>query len=196
MRSGHALLCIDMQNDYFSGGAMELAAPEEAALKAATAIECFRAEGLPVIHIAHESVRAGSTFFLPGSDGQRIHALVRPVDDERIITKHYPNSFLQTQLLTLLQELSVTNLAICGMMTHMCIDATTRAAKDLGFSCTLVHDATATKDLTFAGMHVAAVLVQAAFTAALSSVCDAVCTAGELVQRLPKGFDIPPVARE
>jgi nicotinamidase-related amidase len=103
-----------------------------------------------------------------------------------VVTKHFPNSFLKTPLLDRLRQLEVTHLVIAGMMTHMCVDATVRAATDLGFACTLVHDATATRDLSFAGKQVPAVQVQAAFTAALASLCEAVKSADEVVLSLEK----------
>lgn len=55
------------------------------------------------------------------------------------------------------------------MMTHMCIDATTRAAKDLGFNITLIGDACATKDLEIHGERVAARDVHNSFLAALNN---------------------------
>ena len=182
MKNVTALLLIDIQNDYFPGGTMELAGSEEAARKAANVLQYFRNARLPVIHIAHESVREGATFFFPGTNGQRIHSLVQPQDGETVITKNFPNSFLKTPLLETLQQLGITQLIITGMMTHMCVDATTRAAKDLGFSCTLIHDATATRDLSFAGVQVPAAQVQTAFTAALGFICDAVLDVNGIVQ--------------
>jgi nicotinamidase-related amidase len=62
-----ALLVIDIQNDYFPGGAMELEGAEAAGAKAAEAIRQFRDKNLPVVHVRHLSVRPGSTFFLPGT---------------------------------------------------------------------------------------------------------------------------------
>lgn len=66
-----------------------------------------------------------------------------------IIEKHFPNSFLETELLRTLEKLEIEQLVICGMMTQMCVDSTTRAAKELGFQPVLISDATATKDLIF-----------------------------------------------
>jgi nicotinamidase-related amidase len=56
------------------------------------------------------------------------------------------------------------------MMTHMCIDTTVRAASDLGFACTVVGDATATKDLTHGNVTVPAAHVQAAYLAGLNGL--------------------------
>lgn len=184
MKNSTALLLIDIQNDYFPGGRMELVGAKDAADKAAEVLQCFRERRMPVMHIAHESVREGASFFLPGTEGQQIHDLVLPWEGETVVTKNFPNSFLKTSLLDMLRQLEISQLVIAGMMTHMCVDATVRAAKDLGFACILIHDATATRDLTFDKKRVQAVHVQAAFTAALASICDEVKSAGEAVRSL------------
>ena len=87
---------------------------------------------------------------------------------ETIVIKNYPNSFRNTPLLEILQKEDITNLLICGAMTHMCIDATTRAAFDLGFTCVVAEDACATRDLSFKGKTIPAAAVHASFMAALS----------------------------
>jgi nicotinamidase-related amidase len=181
MKNPPALLLIDIQNDYFPCGNMELAGAAEAARKASLVLQCFRDKRLPVIHITHEAVQPGATFFLPDSEGRKIYPLVTPIDGETLITKNFPNSFLNTRLLEILRQQQVTHLVIVGMMTHMCVDATTRAAKDHGFSCTLIHDATATRELTFAEKRVPASQVQTAFIAALSGICNAVKSTDEII---------------
>jgi nicotinamidase-related amidase len=179
MNSTTALLLIDIQKDYFPGGRMELFGPLEAAARAAALLRFFRQNKFPVVHIAHESVRPGATFFLPGTEGREIHPLVEPAERELVITKNFPNSFRDTGLLEHLRRLGVSSLVISGMMTHMCVDATTRAAVDLGFYCRLIHDATATRELAFGGESVPAAKVKAAFLAALSVLCGRVQTADE-----------------
>jgi nicotinamidase-related amidase len=181
MKNSTALLLIDIQNDYFPGGRMELVGAGEAAAKAAAVLQCFRENQMPVIHIAHEAVREGATFFLPGTEGQRIHDLVLPRAGETVVPKNFPNSFLKTPLSEMLRRLEISRVVLVGMMTHMCVDATARAAKDLGFACTLIADATATRDLSFGGQHVAAGQVQTAFIAALASICDEVIEAATFV---------------
>ena len=163
-----ALLLVDIPNDYFPGGKMELCGPLEAAANARKALEAFRSQKLPVIHIRHISERPGSTFFIPGTPGSEIHQSVAPLDSERILIKHFPNSFRETELDTLLKEKGIQELSICGMMTHMCIDTTVRAAFDLGYKVTLLSDATATRNLKLEDAIVPAEQVQASFLAALS----------------------------
>jgi len=154
-----ALVLIDIQNDYFPGGAMELVASPEAANQAAKVLAAFRDKGLPVVHIQHISLRP-------------------------VIQKHFPNSFRETSLLDHLREKKISRLAIAGMMTHMCVDTTTRAAADLGFACTLAHDACATRALSFNDAQVSAGDVQLSYLAALNGSFAKVVSANELVSDL------------
>jgi nicotinamidase-related amidase len=150
------LLLVDLQNDYFPGGKMALAAVTDAAANAARLLKAFRERNLPLIHIQHISTRPGAGFFLPDTEGVRINDRVAPRQHETVLTKSFPNSFRDTNLLEILKELDAGNLLICGAMSHMCIDATTRAAFDLGFTCRVAEDACATKDLAFRGRTIAA----------------------------------------
>lgn len=163
-----ALLIVDIQNDYFPGGAMELEGSLLAGAKAGQLLRAFRRNSKPVIHIQHVSTRPGAIFFLPNTKGVEIHDSVAPQPGETVIQKHYPNGFRETPLLEHLKQLGVDELVIAGMMTQMCIDTTTRAAADLGFQCSLAHDACATRAQSFGGVTVPAAQVQTAFLAALN----------------------------
>jgi len=179
-----ALLIIDIQNDYFPGGRMELVGSLAASVQAKALLEAFRARGLPVIHVQHLSNRPGATFFLPDTDGVRIHESVQPAPGETIVTKHFPNAFRETTLADTLRERGIKSLTIAGMMSHMCIDTSTRAAADAGYACTLAHDACATRDLAFGGTTVPAAQVHAAFMAALNGAFAKVVPASEAVAAL------------
>jgi nicotinamidase-related amidase len=163
------LVLIDIQNDYFPGGSMELVGMERAARNASTVLREFRQRRIPLFHIQHVSTRPGATFFLPGTVGVNIHESVAPLDGEPVIEKRFPNGFRGTPLLDRLKREGIDQLILCGAMSHMCIDATTRAAFDFGFSCTVVEDACATRDLLFKGETIRAEKVHAAFMSALSS---------------------------
>jgi len=165
-----ALIVIDIQNDYFSGGSMELVGSEQAAANAARLLARFRAQGWPLVHIQHLMARPGATFLLPGTPGAEIHPAVAPLAGEPVVQKHFPNSFRDTGLLDVLKQAGAHELVICGMMTSMCVDATVRAAFDLGFPCMVVHDACATRDLAFGGETIPARQVHGAFLAALGAV--------------------------
>ncbi len=163
-----ALVIIDIQNDYFDGGTMALVGSEKASSNAKLVMEQFRNDNLPVIHIQHIATRPTASFFLPNTKGVEIHDNVKPLASEKVIVKHYPNSFRDTDLLEYLKAEQITDLVICGMMSHMCIDATVRAAKDHGFNIILIGDACATKDQEINGEIVKAADVQKSFLAALS----------------------------
>jgi nicotinamidase-related amidase len=179
-----ALLLIDIQNDYFPGGAMELAGSREAGERAAALLAAFRGRGLPVIHVQHVSTRPGATFFLPDTRGVEIHDGVAPLAGETVVRKHFPNSFRETELLDQLRRRGTGELVVAGMMTHMCVDTTVRAAFDLGFGIRLAHDACATRALAFGGATVAAADVQNAFLASLNGLFAKVRSADEICAEL------------
>jgi len=137
-KSNTALLLIDIQDFYFPGGKMELVNPEPAAQKASTILNEFRKEGLTVVHVRHNS-----------EPGGEINSIIKPLHGEKVISKNEVNSFLGTDLLDYLKTQNIKTLVICGMQTHMCVEAATRAGSDLGFKCILIHDACATRDLKF-----------------------------------------------
>ncbi len=175
-----ALILIDIQNDYFDGGRMPLVGPEQAAAQAAALLAAFRVAGEPVFHVQHVSTRPGATFFLPDTDGMRLHESVTPHDGEAVVVKHFPNAFRDTPLQAQLREAGVGEIVVAGMMTHMCIDTSVRAAADLGFGCVLVADACATRALNWQGQTVEAAAVQAAYLAALNGSFARVANAAEI----------------
>ena len=179
-----ALLLVDIQNDYFPGGAMELQAMQAAADNAARLLEAFRTRNELIIHVQHISKRAGAGFFLPGTKGAEIHHSVAPLAGEPLITKYFPNSFRDTGLADILSGRGIRQLFICGAMTHMCIDSTTRAAFDLGYRCAVAGDACATRELSFKGETISAPQVHGAFLAALGSVFAEILPTADLIGKL------------
>jgi nicotinamidase-related amidase len=175
-----ALLIIDIQNDYFPGGSMELEGSDAAAAKAASAVQQFRSQELPIFHVRHLSTRPGATFFLPNTAGAEIHQAVKPHAGETVVEKNFPNSFRATALDEKLKAAGVKELVVAGMMTHMCVDASVRHAADLGYKITLLGDACATRAQSFGGETVPARQVHAAFLAALNGFYAKVIRSDEL----------------
>jgi len=133
-----ALLIIDIQEFYFPEGSVPLVNPLEAAINAKELLNVFRNRDLMIIHIRHNASLGGD-----------IHPLVMPLENEEVITKNKANAFIGTNLLDYLHNNKITDLTICGMQTHMCVEAATRAASDYGFNCTVIEDACATRDLKY-----------------------------------------------
>jgi len=178
-----AFVIIDVQNDYFPNGKNELVNSLEASLKAKDLLEHFRQRNLHVVHIRHLSVRPGSTYFIPGTEGAEIHANVQPLQNEKIVTKNYPNSFRETDLHDYLQEQQIEHLVISGMMSHMCVDSTARAGKDLGYRITIAEDSCATKDLILQEQKIPAQEIHRAFIAGLSNYYAEIKTSPQVIEQ-------------
>ncbi len=133
-----ALIIIDIQDFYFPGGDAELVNPEKAADNAFKVLEHFRKNGGPVIHVRHN--------YEPGGN---IHQTVAPEEGEKVFSKDFANSFRDTGLLEYLRKNNIKEVVIAGMQTHMCVEATTRAAADKGFRCTVISDACTTRNLKY-----------------------------------------------
>ena len=176
-----AVIAVDIQNDYFEGGKFPLDGMDAAAAKARQVIDAARAQGDLIVHVRHEFADASAPFFHPGSEGAQINAAVPPGDGEAVITKNAVNAFKGTDLQSMLDKAGVSEVVIVGAMSHMCIDAATRAASDLGYKTTVIHDACATRAQEFGGTLVPADQVHAAMMAALAFGYAEVVSADEWV---------------
>lgn len=179
--SQQAIVVVDFQNDYLTSGSWPLVGIDAAVQKAAQVIKDARSKGVPVIHVRHESPE-GAPFFVAGSSGAEIIPAVAPNDGEQVVVKKYPNAFRDTDLKSKLDAEGVTDVVIVGAMTHMCIDATARAAADHGYNVTVIEDAAATRDAEFNGLIVPTGQVHAAFMAALRFAYAKVVPAGDFLK--------------
>lgn len=165
-----ALLLIDIQNEYFKGGKSELVNSLAALENAEKVLKQFREHKSVIIHVQHINIQAGATYFLPETEGVQIHEKLKPLKNEFVVVKHTPNSFYKTDLKRILEENGIDSLVVCGMMSHMCVDTTVRAAKDYGIAVTLIEDACATKNLVFKGETIPAATVHGSFMASLDKM--------------------------
>ena len=139
-----ALILIDCQREYVDG-ALALPGVEAALEEAARTLEFARANALPVVHVQHRG-RAG-TLFDPAAPAFEIADAVAPAAGEARIEKALPNAFAGTGLDAALAASGRRQLIFGGFMTHMCVSSTVRAGVDLGYGCTVIADACATRDL-------------------------------------------------
>lgn len=187
-----ALLLLEIQNDYFPNGRIPLEKSIEAALKAQLVLQAYRDKKQPVIHVQHISTLPDAASLLPCTKGAEFYNTVAPSKGETIVKKHYPNSFKDTQLLNYLIKNQINHLVICGMTTHMAVDATVRAACDLGFTCTVLHDACTAKQLEFNHTIIPAQNVHMSFIAALQPTYANVLSTADYLQKI--GVRVPEVA--
>ena len=166
--SKRAVVVIDLQNEYLPSGKLPLTGIEAAVANAAKVIADARASGVPVIHVRHEFANNEVPAFVPGTDGVKIQDAVAPNAGEPVVLKNYPNAFRETELKQLLDERGIESITMVGAMSHMCVDAAVRAAADMGYAVTVLHDACATLDLEFGGVTVPAAQVHAAMLAAFA----------------------------
>lgn len=184
MGSETALVIVDIQQFYFEGGLVPLTGSLEAAAQARKALEAFRARSLPVIHVRHVPRTVAIVDGEPADPQYRIRPEVQPAAGEKIISKRFANSFRDTDLLDTLRQKGVSRIVIVGMQTHMCVEAASRAATDLGFDVVVVHDACATRPLEFEGRTVPADMVHAAALAAITGTYGRVISLAELLKEL------------
>jgi nicotinamidase-related amidase len=178
-----ALMMLEFQNDYFANGRIPLDKSLEACNKAEAVLRACREKKLPIIHVQHISTDPEATYMLPCTKGADFYPTVQPMKQEMVIKKHYPNSFKDTGLLNHLIKNQINHLVICGMMTQSSIDATVRAAHDLGFSCTVLYDACAARQLEFGNTAIPAQNVHYAFLAALQPAYASVLSSEDFLQK-------------
>lgn len=138
------LVLIDLQNEYLTGP-IAVAGAGSAIANAARLLKAARESGAPVVHIVHQG-RAGGLFDRARERGQIVSELL-PAAGERLIEKTLPNAFAGTDLTIHLKATMRQNLVLCGLMTHMCVSSTARAALDHGFRTTIEASSCGTRDL-------------------------------------------------
>lgn len=182
-----ALIIIDVQNDYFENGKMELNHPEKALEKINRLEEKFIELNLPIIYIQHINYRKNASFFSHDTQGVNLHDGLKISENSIIIEKHFPNSFKDTTLLDTLQSFNVEQVVVTGMMTHMCIDSTTRAASELNYDPILISDATSTRNLKYHEKEIPAEYVQFSYLSALQNFAS-VKTTKEFLEKYEKAM--------
>lgn len=185
MTKDTALILIDLQNDYFKGGKCELYEPEIAVNNAKNILDFFRKKSSLIIHIQHlnTNMQKEAPYFIPETKGVEIHNLVKPIGNEIVVVKHTPNSFLETNLNDILINNKIKNLVICGMMSHMCIDTTVRAAKCLGYNISLIDDACACPNLSWKNNLISATNVHNVIMASLNGAFASIYSTNDWINK-------------
>jgi nicotinamidase-related amidase len=142
-----ALLLIDLQNDYFPGGAFPLWNTDQTLANLLAAIERAKARSIDIVHIQHiADPKLGlSPFFNKGTAGAAIRAEVfAAAPDAPVVLKAYADSFVETTLEQTLAARGVTDLLVAGMMTQNCVTHTAISKAAEKYNATILTDCTTT----------------------------------------------------
>ncbi len=139
-----AVVMIDAQLEYVTGR-LPLTGVGAALEVGAELLAAARAAGRPVIHVQQRG--KGEGLFGPDSAFFAIAPEVTPEAGETVIEKVVPNAFADGALDAKLKELGIAKIIIGGFMTHLCVSTSARAALDLGYGCSVLGPACATRDL-------------------------------------------------
>ena len=161
------VVVIDAQHEYVDG-ALPLPGVQSALEEIGRLLARARHLMVPIIHVIHHGQPDG--LFAPGSDGAEVASPATPAPNEPVLSKRLPNAFGSTDLADRVHALKKPGIILVGFMTHMCVEATARAAVDLGLRATVIAAATATRELPdpISGGSVPAAEVQRNALAALS----------------------------
>lgn len=141
--SSSVLLIIDAQREYVDG-TLPLAGISHALAIGGDLLQRARAAGAPIVHVVH---RGGGPLFNPEGLGFQPAAPLIPQAGEAVVEKTQANAFAGTELQEVLTAAGRSSLIVIGFMTHNCVSSTVRAAREIGYACTIVALATATRDL-------------------------------------------------
>jgi nicotinamidase-related amidase len=163
MSSRRALIVIDVQNDYFPGGAYPLWRTEETLDAIVIAVTRARELGIPVVLMQHMAPpRPGAIpFFTEGTSGVKVHPRLEAAAPEAIIvTKQFADSFHQTRLQEVLRESGAQELLICGLMTQNCVTHTAISKAAEPYAITVLENCSTTVDAMIHGFAIRALAIR------------------------------------
>jgi nicotinamidase-related amidase len=141
-----ALLVIDVQNEYFTGG-LPITHPAGHLQKILQAMDAAHGQ-VPTVVIQHHFPTAEVPLFQRGSKAWELHPEVAERPRDHLIEKQLPGSFTNTGLMEWLEQRGIKTVTVAGYMTHMCCDTTAREAVHRGLTCEFLSDATGTLPLS------------------------------------------------
>ncbi|PLB43623.1 pyrazinamidase/nicotinamidase [Aspergillus steynii IBT 23096] len=143
------LIIIDAQNEYAQG---KLTVEHVAASRKVISdlLNRYRrsGDGKNIVHVVHETP-TGAPVFTPGTDLAREFEELTPQAGEKVVTKHFPSSFAQTDLHEYLSGLGPVGkkIVLVGYMAHVCISTTARAGSELGYDVLVASEAVGDRNI-------------------------------------------------
>ncbi|MFE5590500.1 isochorismatase family protein [Streptomyces sp. NPDC056549] len=180
-----ALIVVDVQSAFVTG---EGAVPAAGRIVDRTSdlIERARRDGAFIAHLQNDGPPGAEDE--PHTPGWELHHAVKPGPAEVVIRKPHDDGFEDTALGEALTGAGVRAVAVCGVMSEMCVQATARTALALGYRVVVPHDAHATQDIPAApgiGEAVPAATVSRVAAYALGSDAETTVTAADVTFTAP-----------
>lgn len=181
-----ALIVVDVQNEYFEGGALPITYPPQSFVQIKKAIVEAQQAGIYVVFVQHTSLKEEGGTFVRGSHLWELHDEVKALTPHLLIEKNHASSFVGTDLNYRLRAFGIDTLTIVGYMTQNCCDATARDASQLGFHVEFISDANGTLAFKNSAGEVSAEELHRAFLVAQSFGFSHVLTLNEWIPLLKK----------
>lgn len=136
-----ALVVIDVQKEYFTGGLLIEYPPVEQTLpNIGRAMDAAHAAGIPVV-VVQNSSPASSPLFAKGSAQWELHETVASRPRDHFIEKDWPSVYTGTDFADWLEKNRIDTLTIVGYMTHNCDASTIFEATHRGLHVEFLQDA-------------------------------------------------------
>ena len=179
-----ALILIDIQKGFDDLSYWGPRNNPDAEQRASQILNAWRAKGLPVFHVKHNSTNPKSKL-VAGQYGNEIQDVVKPLPSEPVISKNVNSAFIGTDLKERLDKQQIKELVVVGLTTDHCISTSVRMAANLGYNVRLISDATASFDKTLpSGKKLSAEIIHEVNLASLHNEFATVLTTKELLSSL------------
>jgi nicotinamidase-related amidase len=186
-----ALVVIDAQNEYFTGGAPIVHPPVAQSLRRiAEAMDAARAAGIPVV-VVQQNAPAASPLFARGTPGWELHAEIAARPCDLRIGKALPSAFAGTGLRDWLSGRGIDTLAVAGYMTHNCDASTVYEAAHAGLEVEFLHDASGSLPYANAAGQASAEEIHRVFSVVFHSRFAAVASTADWIAALASGSRLP-----
>ena len=182
-----ALLVIDVQNEYFPGGALPIKHPVDHLQNILEVMDAAREQGVTTVVVRHHQPDPQSPLFCKGSPNWELHPDVASRPHDLLLDKQLPGSFTNTGLENFLREREIDTVAVAGYMTQICCDTTAREAFHRGFKVEFLRDATGTLDVENAAGKASAEELHNAILVSQQMFISEVVTKNEFVDRIRNG---------
>ncbi|MGR4868884.1 isochorismatase family protein [Variovorax sp. LARHSF232] len=187
-----ALVVIDVQNEYFEGGALPIEYPpvKDSLPKITQAMDAAHAAGTPVVVVVHHSPKGAPVFQADAHNGA-LHPEIARRPHDHLIAKAKPSVFAGTDFADWIARNEIDTLTVAGYMTHNCNASTVYEAMHRGLAVEVLSDATGSLPYANAAGRASAEEIHRVFSVVFHSNFAAVTSTDAWVAALQAGQPTP-----